>query len=161
MYFLSECTSPAVKIPDANETLPYEEYTFSTDSMLVILNTSVDYEVNQFYTLIFQIIDDIKSPPLTGQATLKVGITLCQCVSHKIRKYENIRSVQTVLLLYFCLQVRVRDINDNCPILAQRDFYHFSDPALQTDSLVQLEATDEDDTINKELYYVRGSIAEE
>ena len=48
------------------------EETFATDSMIVLLNTSVDYEVNKYYTIIFQVIDDIKFPPLTGQATLKV-----------------------------------------------------------------------------------------
>lgn len=38
------------------------------------LASEVDYEVAQDYTLILEIIDSLKVPPLTGQATIKVHI---------------------------------------------------------------------------------------
>lgn len=68
---LPECTSPAVKIPDGNSS-EVDEFVFNTESMLVTLNSTVDYEVEQYYVVIFEIVDEMKSPPLTGQATLKV-----------------------------------------------------------------------------------------
>ena len=62
-----------MKIPDENST-HVAEFIFNTDKMLVLLNTTVDYEVNKYYVVIFEIIDELKFPALTGQATLKVSL---------------------------------------------------------------------------------------
>lgn len=40
--------------------------------MLVTLASEVDYENVQNYVLVFEVVDYVKLPPLTGEATLKV-----------------------------------------------------------------------------------------
>ena len=59
------------------------------------------------------------------------------------------------------LQVRIRDINDNCPILEEDTFGLVTNPALQEDPLIELNVTDADSTINAEIVYVRTSYIEE
>lgn len=49
-----------------------EYFTVTTETLYVTLASEVDYEVAQDYTLILEIIDTLKVPPLTGQATIKV-----------------------------------------------------------------------------------------
>ena len=61
-------------IPEENTT-GIEEFYLTTNTMLVTLATDVDYEVAKDYTLIFEIIDLVASPQLTGEATLKVRNT--------------------------------------------------------------------------------------
>ena len=60
-------------IPDDNIT-GVEEFYLTTDTMIVTLLTEVDYEVATDYTLVFEIVDLVASPQLTGEATLKVRI---------------------------------------------------------------------------------------
>lgn len=49
-----------------------EYFTVNTETMYVTLASDVDYEVATDYTLVLEIIDTLKVPPLTGQATVKV-----------------------------------------------------------------------------------------
>ena len=58
-------------------------------------------------------------------------------------------------------QVKIRDINDNCPILAVDSFSLVTDPALQEDPLIELNVTDADSTVNAEIIYVRTSYVDE
>ena len=58
-------------------------------------------------------------------------------------------------------QVKIRDINDNCPILAVDSFSLVTDPALQEDPLIELNVTDADATVNAEIIYVRTSYVDE
>ena len=57
--------------------------------------------------------------------------------------------------------MKIRDINDNCPILELDRFDLVTNPALQEDPLVELNVTDADSTINAEIVYVRTSYVEE
>ena len=57
--------------------------------------------------------------------------------------------------------MKIRDINDNCPILAVDAFSLVTDPALQEDPLIELNVTDADSTVNAEIIYVRTSYVDE
>ena len=68
-----ECDGPVMVIPDDNIT-GVEEFVLTTKTMLVTLASGIDYEVATDYTLVIEIVDMVASPPLTGEATLKVGL---------------------------------------------------------------------------------------
>lgn len=67
-----ECATPSVVIPEGNDT-SVQEFTITTETMLVTVSLALDFEAAKEYTLVFEIVDDLKVPPLTGEATLKVG----------------------------------------------------------------------------------------
>jgi hypothetical protein len=47
-------------------------------------------------------------------------------------------------LLLFFFQIKVKDINDNCPELAQTSFDLTAIPSMQLTAIAQLNATDVD-----------------
>lgn len=49
-----------------------EYFDVTTETLYVTLASAVDYEVETAYTLIVEVIDHLKVPPLTGQVTVKV-----------------------------------------------------------------------------------------
>ena len=52
-----------------------EFFEVSTETLYVTLASEVDYEVSSSYTVILEVIDYLKVPPLTGEVTVKVGVT--------------------------------------------------------------------------------------
>ena len=52
-------------------------------------------------------------------------------------------------------QVKINDINDNCPVIDIRDYYILGVPPMTSAPYLKLNPTDADSTINKELAYYR------
>ena len=63
-------------IPDQN--LTGEEYFYiTTEKAIVLLPLAVDYEGETAYTVIMEVVDFMKTPPMTGSITLKVSAPIC------------------------------------------------------------------------------------
>ena len=75
--FFVECAAPATVTPEGNDT-DVESFWIDGISMLAVLDLEVDYEVETFYVIVIEVIDFLRTPVLTGQATLKVGRTACK-----------------------------------------------------------------------------------
>ena len=58
---------------------------------------------------------------------------------------------------YIFEQIRVTDINDNCPFLNVSTFILEPRPALKSEPSVYLQATDIDSTVNAEIIYTVGT----
>ena len=67
----TECASPAVVLPEGDDST-VEQFWISDETMLAVLDLEVDYEVETSYTMVIEVVDFLRTPSLTGQATLKV-----------------------------------------------------------------------------------------
>jgi hypothetical protein len=63
------------------------------------------------------------------------------------------------LHLIFFFQIKVKDINDNCPELAQTSFDLTAIPSMQLTAIAQLNATDVDSEDNSLLLFSLSSIS--
>ena len=68
---ISECSSVSVASVELNVS-GVESFTVSTETALLIVNSSLDYEVEDFYVLILQVVDTAASPPQTGTIVIRV-----------------------------------------------------------------------------------------
>lgn len=80
-HVTAECDAPAVLLAEGNDA-SVEEFWIGHETMLAVLDLEVDYEVATDYTMVIEVVDFLRSPVLTGQATLKVGAGAgANCVS--------------------------------------------------------------------------------
>ena len=61
----TECASPAVLIPEANDTT-IDSFWINHETMLAVLELEVDYEVATDYTMVIEVVDFLRTPSLTG-----------------------------------------------------------------------------------------------
>lgn len=67
----AECATPSTITPEGHDP-SVEVFTVNTEIALLTLDTSLDYEVNQLYTVTLQVVDTLRSPAATGTITVKV-----------------------------------------------------------------------------------------
>ena len=75
LFSSTECDAPATVTPEGNDT-SVDSFWIDGISMLAVLDLEVDYEVETFYVMVIEVVDFLRTPVLTGQATLKVRRTV-------------------------------------------------------------------------------------
>ena len=86
----TECASPAVVLAEGDDST-VEQFWISDETMLAVLDLEVDYEVETSYTMVIEVVDFLRTPSLTGQATLKVYFPL-QLSSRQMSDVETTSS---------------------------------------------------------------------
>ena len=71
LFNLLECPTPAVILEEGNDT-SIEQFWIGQETMLSILDLELDYEAATEYVIVIEVVDFLRTPELTGQATLKV-----------------------------------------------------------------------------------------
>ena len=72
LYFSAECSSPATVTPDSN-TPGTQSFTINTGNALLVLDSTLDYEVATSYLIVMTVVDAGTTPDLTGQIVVLVG----------------------------------------------------------------------------------------
>ena len=65
------CATPSTITPDSYDGT-METFTVTTGTVLLTLDSGLDYEVNTTYSVVMETVDTGKTPPLTGTITVKV-----------------------------------------------------------------------------------------
>ena len=65
------CATPSTITPDSYDGTT-ETFTVTTGTVLLTLDSGLDYEVNTTYSVVMETVDTGKTPPLTGTITVKV-----------------------------------------------------------------------------------------
>ncbi len=76
--FLVECSSPSAINPEMTQT-GTETFSITTNSALFMLDTELDFEANERYVVIMEVIDNGKSG-ITGQIVVRVNRNGESCI---------------------------------------------------------------------------------